>query len=99
MYDEAIAALDRMNSEHANANALRKEVIFANEYIYQIYIEQQDTAKAVDFIHCVDGPDFDGHLVDFAELMNRNTTYREREAETRESHKCRMEKLAEELIK
>ena len=48
---------------------------------------------------CVDGPDFDGHQVDFAELMNRNTTYREREAETRESHKCRMEKLAEELIK
>ena len=54
MYDEAIAALDRMNSEHANANALRKEVIFANEYIYQIYIEQQDTAKAVDFIqNCI----------------------------------------------
>ena len=21
---------------------------------------------------CVDGPDFDGHQVDFAELMNRN---------------------------
>ncbi len=48
---------------------------------------------------CVDGPDFDGHLVDFAELMNRNTTYRTRETETRETHKCRMEKLAEELIK
>ena len=49
-YDEAIATLKRMNSEHANANALRKEVIFANEYIYQIYIEQQDTANAVAFI-------------------------------------------------
>ena len=49
-YDEAIATLKRMNSEHANANALRKEVTFANEYIYQIYIEQQDTANAVAFI-------------------------------------------------
>ena len=49
-YDEAIATLKRMNSEHANTNALRKEVIFANEYIYQIYIEQQDTASAVAFI-------------------------------------------------
>jgi tetratricopeptide (TPR) repeat protein len=48
--DDAIATFDRMNSEHANANALRKEIIFANEYIYQIYIEQGDTAKAVESI-------------------------------------------------
>lgn len=33
---------------------------------------------------CVDGPDFDGHLVDFDELMKRNSTYREQE------HNCRM---------
>ncbi len=46
-YDEAIATLERMNSEHAATNALRKEVIYANEYIYQIYLEQQDTVKAV----------------------------------------------------
>ena len=25
---------------------------------------------------CVDGPDFDGHLVDFDELMNRNSAYK-----------------------
>ena len=49
-FDEAIATLKRMNSEHANANALRKEIIFANEYIYQIYIEQKDTTNAVAFI-------------------------------------------------
>lgn len=49
-YDEAIVTLERMNTEHANANALRKEIIFANEYIYQIYIEQGDTAKAVESI-------------------------------------------------
>ena len=28
---------------------------------------------------CVDGPDFDGHMVDFDELMKRNATYREQE--------------------
>ena len=48
---------------------------------------------------CVDGPDFDGHQVDFAELMNRNSVYREREAETTKTHMCRMDKLANELIK
>ena len=54
-YEEAIATLSRMNSEHANANALRKEIIYANEYIYQIYIEQKDTVNAVEFIKgCID---------------------------------------------
>ena len=54
-YEEAIATLRRMNSEHANANALRKEIIYANEYIYQIYIEQKDTVNAVEFIKgCID---------------------------------------------
>jgi tetratricopeptide (TPR) repeat protein len=54
-YDEAIATLNRMNTEHANANALRKEIIFANEYIYQIYIEKGDTASAINFIQgCIE---------------------------------------------
>ena len=47
---------------------------------------------------CVDGPDFDGHEVDFDELMNRNSVYKAREAELAETHICRMEKLAQELI-
>ena len=34
---------------------------------------------------CVDGPDFDGHLVDFDELGRRNGFYR-----TEEEHSCRM---------
>ena len=52
--DEAVATLQRMNSEHAQQNALRKEIIYANEYIYQIYIEQGDTANAVAFIqNCI----------------------------------------------
>ena len=35
---------------------------------------------------CVDGPDFDGQLVDFDELMRRNATYKEQEKE----HICRL---------
>ena len=38
---------------------------------------------------CVDGPDFDGHEVDFDELMHRNSAYREIEQYDRE-HICRM---------
>ena len=48
---------------------------------------------------CVDGPEFDGHLVDFAELMSRNSTYRGREAEVSEKHACRMEAMGKALIK
>lgn len=32
---------------------------------------------------CVDGPDFDGHLVDFDELINRNNSFKE-------EHNCRL---------
>jgi NAD(P)H-flavin reductase len=41
---------------------------------------------------CVDGPDFDGHLVDFDDLMTRLARYKreEREAEERFSTGCRM---------
>jgi ferredoxin--NADP+ reductase len=35
---------------------------------------------------CVDGPDFDGHKVDFDELMRRNSTYKEQE----QAHVCRL---------
>lgn len=38
---------------------------------------------------CVDGPDFDGHEVDFDELIHRNTAYREIEQHDRE-HICRL---------
>ena len=48
---------------------------------------------------CVDGPEFDGHQVDFAELMSRNVTYRDREAEVAEGHVCRMEAMGKALIK
>ena len=48
---------------------------------------------------CVDGPEFDGHKVDFAELSNRNSAYRGREAEVAEKHVCRMEAMGKALIK
>jgi ferredoxin--NADP+ reductase len=47
---------------------------------------------------CVDGPEFDGHQVDFSELMNRNGVYRDREQETTETHMCRFDKLGQDLI-
>jgi len=48
---------------------------------------------------CVDGPEFDGHKVDFAELMSRNSLYKGREAEVIEKHSCRIEAMGKELIK
>ena len=48
---------------------------------------------------CVDGPEFDGHKVDFAELMNRNSVYRGREAEVTEKHACRIDAMGKAMIK
>ena len=47
---------------------------------------------------CVDGPDFDGHQVDYAELMSRNGVYRDREAQVAQEHVCRMEAMGKALI-
>lgn len=47
---------------------------------------------------CVDGPDFDGHKVDFAELMNRNGVYRDQEQADEKDHMCRIEKIGKALI-
>ncbi|NSW53067.1 MAG: NADPH-dependent glutamate synthase [Anaerolineae bacterium] len=41
---------------------------------------------------CVDGPEFDGHQVDFSTLMKRGRAYREQEAEL--LHACRAETAA-----
>jgi len=38
---------------------------------------------------CVDGPDFDGHEVDFDELMRRNTIYKKQEVNDA-AHHCRL---------
>lgn len=47
---------------------------------------------------CVDGPDFDGHQVDFEELMLRNGTYQAQEEQARTDHICRIERLGQQLI-
>jgi len=52
---------------------------------------------------CVDGPEFDAHQVDFGELINRLSAYREQEklareqTATSEPHKCNLDRQAEQL--
>ncbi len=43
---------------------------------------------------CVDGPEFDGHLVDFDNMMLRLGTYKEREEE--DHHQCHLEQAIKE---
>lgn len=40
---------------------------------------------------CVDGPDFDGHEVDFDEAIRRSRMYRPREMRQMQDHTCKME--------
>ncbi len=46
---------------------------------------------------CIDGPDFDGHLVDFDELIKRNRTYTDMEQTAVRDYNCNLLKKAEEL--
>jgi ferredoxin/flavodoxin---NADP+ reductase len=39
---------------------------------------------------CIDGPDFDGHEVDFDEAMRRQLMYKGEEKKSLESHECRL---------
>lgn len=39
---------------------------------------------------CVDGPDFDGHEVDFDEAMRRQLMYKKEEKQSVEQHECRL---------
>ena len=48
---------------------------------------------------CVGRPESDRNKVDFAELMSRNVTYRDRETEVAKDHTCRMEAMGKALIK
>ena len=45
---------------------------------------------------CVDGPDFDGHLVDFDEVMKRAKTYAQMEQEATREFNCRLMQQAEQ---
>ncbi|MCK4302769.1 MAG: NADPH-dependent glutamate synthase [Candidatus Eisenbacteria sp.] len=46
---------------------------------------------------CVDGPEFDGHKVDFEELLNRSAIYHREERRAEWDHKCRVEAAANAL--
>lgn len=46
---------------------------------------------------CVDGPEFDAHLVDWDNMMMRMKSFKEREQE--DNHKCRMQAEADKLVK
>jgi ferredoxin/flavodoxin---NADP+ reductase len=49
---------------------------------------------------CVEGPEFDGHKVDFDELMTRLAYYKEEEVGSLEhaNHKCRLDAAADKLL-
>lgn len=42
---------------------------------------------------CVDGPDFDGHLIDFDETMRRSAMYKAQEKAAVERHECNLHKM------
>ena len=44
---------------------------------------------------CVDGPEFDGHEVDFDELIRRNSAYKAQEQEAEHRYDCNLMKQAE----
>lgn len=46
---------------------------------------------------CVDGPEFDGHTVDFDELMMRNRTYVDMERRSLEQHRCKLPATSKEV--
>ena len=46
---------------------------------------------------CVDGPDFDGHQVDFDELIIRTGVYRTQEQNATEHHLCNLQRQADAL--
>ena len=48
---------------------------------------------------CVDGPEFDGHLVDFRELLKRSEMYKREEHRALWDHECRLAAAAKKLEK
>ena len=48
---------------------------------------------------CVEGPDFDGHLVDYDELLARNRVYQVQERQSREAHRCNLQQMVDRLTK
>lgn len=57
------------------------------------------TVNGVMKFACVDGPEFDGHGVDFDELMMRNRTYADLEKVSDDKHACRLAAVTQESIR
>jgi ferredoxin--NADP+ reductase len=47
---------------------------------------------------CVDGPEFDAHLVDFDTLTRRNSAYRQMEKESVEHYQCNLDSAFDNAI-
>jgi ferredoxin--NADP+ reductase len=47
---------------------------------------------------CVDGPDFDGHQVDFDEAIRRQAMYKDEEKQSLKEHECKLEGTVQCLI-
>ncbi len=47
---------------------------------------------------CVDGPEFDAHLVDFTTLARRNSAYQQMEKAALEYHQCNLDKAFEKAL-
>lgn len=48
------------------------------------------TVGGVTKFACVDGPEFDGHLVDFDEAIRRTAIYKQEEKQSLEEHECKI---------
>jgi ferredoxin--NADP+ reductase len=46
---------------------------------------------------CVDGPEFDGHLVDFDNMMKRLGAYKVNEDKHHQAHHCNLDAAVESL--
>ncbi|MBQ3484808.1 MAG: sulfide/dihydroorotate dehydrogenase-like FAD/NAD-binding protein [Clostridia bacterium] len=59
------------------------------------------TVGGVTKFACVDGPDFDGHLIDWDEAIARSRMFRPEEAQAKEklAHVCRREQMADAAMK
>ena len=58
------------------------------------------TVGGVTKFACVDGPDFDGHLIDWDEAIARSRMFRPEEAQAKEKlHQCRREAMIENAVK
>ena len=57
------------------------------------------TVDGKTYFACVDGPEFDGHKVDFDGAIRRSQMYRKEEKASLDDHLCKMEQQADAMGK